>query len=240
MSARHRLDAAKVADLVLLVIDASFGFEMETFEFLNILKTHGFPKVIGILTHLDNFRESKQLRRLKKIMKERFWTEVCDGSKLFYFSGVMHGKYLRREVINLGRFVSVVKPAPLSWRIAHSYVLADRVEDMTHPGQVAANPVTDRTVALYGYVRGTNLKPGQNIHLAGVGDFAIDAFTVLDDPLPTAQQQQEAREGAALEAGSDGKSYRSSLREKDRQIYAPMADLVRTHTSTFEGIRVPL
>ena len=32
------LDAAKVADLVLLLIDASFGFEMETFEFLNILQ----------------------------------------------------------------------------------------------------------------------------------------------------------------------------------------------------------
>lgn len=30
------VDLAKVADLVLLLIDASFGFEMEIFEFLNI------------------------------------------------------------------------------------------------------------------------------------------------------------------------------------------------------------
>merc|ERR1719354_1506761 len=30
------IDVAKVADLVLMQIDASFGFEMETFEFLNI------------------------------------------------------------------------------------------------------------------------------------------------------------------------------------------------------------
>jgi len=35
-------DLAKTADLVLLLVDASFGFEMETFEFLNILKTHGY------------------------------------------------------------------------------------------------------------------------------------------------------------------------------------------------------
>ena len=35
------LDVAKVADLVLLLVDASFGFEMDTFEFLNILQvTH--------------------------------------------------------------------------------------------------------------------------------------------------------------------------------------------------------
>lgn len=30
------IDLAKVVDLVLLLVDASFGFEMETFEFLNI------------------------------------------------------------------------------------------------------------------------------------------------------------------------------------------------------------
>ena len=30
------IDVAKVADLVLILIDASFGFEMEVFEFLNI------------------------------------------------------------------------------------------------------------------------------------------------------------------------------------------------------------
>jgi ribosome biogenesis protein BMS1 len=32
------MDAAKAADLVLLLIDGSFGLEMETFEFLNLLQ----------------------------------------------------------------------------------------------------------------------------------------------------------------------------------------------------------
>ncbi len=32
------LDLSKVADLVLLMIDASFGFEMDTFEFINMLQ----------------------------------------------------------------------------------------------------------------------------------------------------------------------------------------------------------
>ncbi len=49
------VDVAKVADLVILCIDASFGFEMETFEMLNILQAHGFPKVMGVLTHLDGY-----------------------------------------------------------------------------------------------------------------------------------------------------------------------------------------
>ena len=32
------IDLGKIADLVLLMVDGSFGFEMETFEFLNVLQ----------------------------------------------------------------------------------------------------------------------------------------------------------------------------------------------------------
>jgi len=32
------VDCAKLADLVLLLVDGDFGFEMETFEFLNVLQ----------------------------------------------------------------------------------------------------------------------------------------------------------------------------------------------------------
>lgn len=61
---------------VLMLIDASFGFEMETFEFLNICQVHGFPKIMGVLTHLDTFKNNKQLKKTKKKLKHRFWTEV--------------------------------------------------------------------------------------------------------------------------------------------------------------------
>ena len=36
------VDAGKYADLVLLLVDGAFGFEMETFEFLNILQVPPF------------------------------------------------------------------------------------------------------------------------------------------------------------------------------------------------------
>ena len=55
-------DLAKTADLVLLMVDASYGFEMETFEFLNQLQLHGFPKVVGALSHLDAFKANKSLQ----------------------------------------------------------------------------------------------------------------------------------------------------------------------------------
>lgn len=61
------IDIAKCADLVLLLCDASFGFEMEIFEFLNICQVHGMPKIMGVLTHLDMIKNAKTLKRQKKV-----------------------------------------------------------------------------------------------------------------------------------------------------------------------------
>lgn len=77
------MDMSKIADIVLLTIDASLGFEMETFEFLSLLACHGFPQVLGVLTHLDYFKDNKQLRKTKQKFKKRFEYEVGGNSKLF-------------------------------------------------------------------------------------------------------------------------------------------------------------
>ncbi|CAI7921793.1 unnamed protein product, partial [Closterium sp. NIES-54] len=68
-----------------------FSPSQETFEFLNMLQVHGFPKVMGVLTHLDGFRDPRKLKKTKKTLKHRFWTEIYDGAKLFYLSGLIHG-----------------------------------------------------------------------------------------------------------------------------------------------------
>ncbi|EFJ46282.1 hypothetical protein VOLCADRAFT_62777 [Volvox carteri f. nagariensis] len=202
------MDAAKYADLVLLLVDGSFGFEMETFEFLNLLQVHGFPKVMGVLTHLDGFRDASRLKKTKKKLKQRFWTEIYDGAKLFYLSGIQHGKYLKREVLNLARFISVMKHRPLTWRLAHPYTLVDRLEDVTPRELLRANPKCDRDVILYGYLRGTNMKPQQRVHIAGVGDFTIQELDSLPDPCPLPDTVK-----------------RRGLNDKERLLYAPMADV---------------
>ena len=85
------INIGKVADLVLLMVDGSFGFEMvcilsliffkviqETFEVLNILQSHGFPKVIGIIT------------LKKKPLKNRYGIAIYQGEKLpLVFSAVV-------------------------------------------------------------------------------------------------------------------------------------------------------
>ncbi|KAJ2452658.1 Glycoside hydrolase 2 (Mannanase, beta-galactosidase) [Coemansia sp. RSA 2424] len=200
-------DMAKVADLVILTIDASFGFEMETFEFLNLLQTHGMPKVMGVLTHLDGFKDNKGLKMAKKTFKHRFWTEVYDGAKLFYLSGVENGRYLDREILNLSRFISVVKLRPLAWRSSHPYMLADRVQDLTDPEVLERNPKANRTVALYGYLRGTHMKGRDRVHIPGAGDYQIDQAESLPDPCPIPDKE------------------RKRLDERHKLIYAPMSEV---------------
>ncbi|OUC42633.1 AARP2CN domain protein, partial [Trichinella nativa] len=121
------IDVAKIADLVLLLVDASFGFEMETFEFLHICQVHGMPRIMGVLTHLDYIKNAKQLRQTKKKLKHRFWTEIYQGAKLFYLSGLIGEKYLKTEIKNLARFISVMKFHPPLWRSTHPYLLIDSV-----------------------------------------------------------------------------------------------------------------
>ncbi len=92
---------------------------------------------------------------------------LFQGAKLFYFSGLIHGQYPKAEVHNLARFISVMKFRPLDWRASHPYVLADRMEDLTDPELVRTDKNCDRSITLYGYVRGTNMKSDSTIHIPG-------------------------------------------------------------------------
>lgn len=201
------LDCAKIADLVLLCVDAKFGFEMETFEFLNVLQTHGFPKVMGVFTHLDQFSTAKNLRKTKKLLKQRFWTEIYEGAKMFYFSGVINGKYLKNECKQLTLFISRVKFRPLTWRNTHPYVLVDRHEDITHPNETDKNPDCDRSVTFYGWVRGSHMKKGTKVHLIGVGDYNMAEMSPLTDPCPIPDKEQK------------------TLKKKDNLLFAPLSNV---------------
>lgn len=215
------IDVAKIADIVLLMIDGNYGFEMETMEFLNALSTSGMPgNVFGILTHLDLFKKQSTLKIAKKRLKHRFWSELYQGAKLFYLSGVINGRYPDREVHNLSRFLSVMKnPRPLVWRNSHPYALADRFLDITPPTQIEENPKCDRTVALYGYLRGTNFPAhGARVHVPGVGDLTVSGIEGLPDPCPTPFMDQQI-------AKASGKSSRRKLGEKQKLLFAPMSDV---------------
>ncbi|ORY64873.1 AARP2CN domain-containing protein [Pseudomassariella vexata] len=214
------VDMAKVADIVLLMIDGNYGFEMETMELLNILAATGMPgNVFGILTHLDLFRKPQALKDAKKRLKHRLWSELYQGAHLFYLSGVMNGRYPDREIHNLSRFLSVMKnPRPLIWRNTHPYTIIDSMRDITHPTKIEEDKKCDRTVVLSGYLRGTNFSSeAQRVHIPGLGDFTVANIEALPDPCPTPAMEQAI-------ANVTGKKPRRRLDEKEKRMHAPFSD----------------
>ena len=214
------IDIAKTADLTLLLVDASFGFEMETMEYLNILSSHGMTRICGILTHLDLIKKVATVRAVKKRLKHRFWTEIYDGARLFYLSGILNGRYPDREMSSLSRFINDLRFRPLQWKMSHPHVVADRMEELTPPQDIENDPLCDRTITLYGYLRGTNLSAIEpKIHIPGVGDFTVSQVSGLIDPCPSPS-------AVAKERGTEGRKIkRRSLSDKQKIIYAPMSDV---------------
>ncbi|CAB3397898.1 unnamed protein product [Caenorhabditis bovis] len=204
----HMIDIAKIADLVLLMVDASYGFEMETFEFLNICQVHGMPRIMGVLNHLDLLDGISRVNKTKKILKHRFWTELYQGAKLFYMTGMVHGQYKYNEIHNLTRFISVMKFRPMVWKDAHPYVLCDRFEDITNAETLRLDPLVDRHIAMYGWVHGAHLKNHSSVHVPGVGDMRISNVSSLSDPCPLPEEIK-----------------RRSLNEKEKKVYAPFSGL---------------
>ena len=202
------IDVAKIADLALLLVDASYGFEMDTFEFLNICQVHGFPRIMGVLTHLDLIKSAKTLKRTKKVLKHRFWTEIYQGAKLFYLSSLVKGNYPKNEIKNLARFISVMKFRPLVWRTTHPYLLVDRIEDITPEHRLHSAPEENRTICLFGYARGSFFKEGQSVHIPGCGDFHLKEVSCISDPCPIPKKEEQKKR---------------SLNEKEKLIYAPFS-----------------
>lgn len=193
------IDLGKIADVVLLTMDASFGLETSTFEFLTVLQTHGFCKVAGVLCKLDSMKTNKALQKTKKALKHRFWADVYQGAKVFGMSGVLKsGKYPKNETQQLGLWLQRQKMRPLKWRNSHSYALCDRIDR------------TPQGTWFYGWLRGARHNQRSRLHIPGVGDFDPEKLDVLPDPLPSFQELKD--KGEALRK-----------KKSDTLLYAPFA-----------------
>ncbi|KAI5171348.1 ribosome biogenesis protein BMS1 [Nematocida sp. LUAm3] len=203
------VDASKVADLLILVVDATVGIEIEAFEMLNLLKTHGFPKIACVVTKVDQIKEVTQQRTLIKKIKKRMWKEICDGIKVFAMNKVIGNKYPDREVSSLTRYITQMKYRPILWRSSHPYVVADQLlrEDRTEE-QTAPVPPAMHRFTVTGYVRGgLAIHQHATVHIPGVGDYPLESIKPLDDPCPLLSSQKKR------------------LSERKKPLYAPTSEV---------------
>lgn len=219
------IDLSKIADIALIMLDASIGFEIGTFEFLSLLKNHGFTSVFGVLTKMDKFRQNKSLNKLKKQMKKRFIKEATDKARLFYLYGIKNELYLKMQMHNLARYLRVIKPDVPGFRVNHPYILADRF-DVNLTGK-SDDPEEEVMVSFFGYVRGNNFSKFSNVHVNGLGDFKIDYMTKVEDPCPIETVEIKGRK-------------KRTLKQKEKVLYAPYCNINTLEYDRNEGyVNIP-
>ena len=83
---------------------------------------------MGVLTHLDTYKDNKKLNKMQKFFKRRFSDETSAESKLFFTSGFKNRHYLHHDVNNIARFLSVILPRKTEWKKDHPHMVVDRIE----------------------------------------------------------------------------------------------------------------
>ena len=204
-------DCSKIVDIAILLIDARVGFEMETFEFISLLKNHGFTQIVGVITHMDDFKKNKSLSKYKKQIKKRFLKDATDRSKLFYLFGIKNNLYIKLQLHTMARYLKVIKPSQPGFRINHPYVCCDRY-DLTFTKSTQDNDNDDVIVSLFGYVRGNHLNKNSLVHINGLGEYKIDYATKIDDPCP-------------IEMVAKNGKIKRTLKKKDKNLYAPYSNI---------------
>jgi len=204
-------DCAKIADVAITLIDARIGFEMDTFEFISLLKNHGFTSVMGVITHMDEYKQNKSLSKYKKKIKKRFLKDATDKSKLFYLYGIKNNLYIKQQLHTMARFLKVTNPNTPLFRINHPYIICDRY-DITFIKNSNNDDNDDVMVSFFGYVRGAHFNKNVTIHINGLGDFNIDYIKKMDDPCPIEIVEK------------NGKKKRT-LKQKDKNLYAPYCNV---------------
>jgi len=222
-------DLANVADIVLLTIDASIGLEMQTFEFLSLLQIKGFPRCMGVMTHVDTYKDNKHFKKMKKFFKRRFDDETTPEAKLFFTSGFKNHQYLHHDVNNIARFLSVILPRKTEWKKDHPHLLIDRLELLTD-GTVSDEDFVQ--VALFGYARGSTFFKQTGATLVGLGKKLLQDFKVVEDPCPPLEKptehvkNEDEFEGLPADETQKKKPNHSrTLELNQRLLYAPQSNV---------------
>ena len=98
-------------------METKFSFIQETFEFLNIFQSHGFPK----LSHSRPHKNLQHSKPQKKPVSSQKYTKAPNSP--------FNGRYPLTEIMNLSHFISVMNFRPLIFQNTHPYLLANRIED---------------------------------------------------------------------------------------------------------------
>ncbi|KAM0681064.1 Glycoside hydrolase 2 Mannanase beta-galactosidase [Glugoides intestinalis] len=160
------IDTIKVSDMIIYTINLQVGLEMETLESINMMNSHGVPKLCFVLTNYDQRQSNKAMNDIEKRLEKEFSFPI----KFFCFKQQEDSTY--DNIKKLIRHLETMKYRPIEWKCVHPYIVVDKVTDGV----------------AFGYLRGGPIGDNFNAHIPGVGDRNIKNIVAIQDPCSLSQK----------------------------------------------------
>lgn len=172
------LDAARVADFVVIVLSATVEVDELGELILRSVESQGMTNLFTIVQGLDKLEAGKQRQGVMGSLKSFITHFHPDQEKLY-------GLDNRQECANLMRSLCSTTPKGIRWRDDRCWMLAESVQ--------FAHGVSDPTI-ITGVVRGRGLKSDRLLQIGDWGAYQI--AKIVAAPLPTANKKAD---GMAVE-----------------------------------------
>ncbi|KIY70613.1 ribosome biogenesis protein tsr1 [Cylindrobasidium torrendii FP15055 ss-10] len=156
------LDAAKVADYVVLVLSTNVEVDTWGETLLRTLDSQGMPKVVAVVAPNADLDAKTRPDVLKSLLS---FTKYFAPSLARVYDMHSHS-----DCLNAMRALCEGKPDEVRWRKDRSWVLGERSEWQ------------DGVLAVTGVVRGAPLSANRLMHIPNVGDLQI--AKIMSAPLP--------------------------------------------------------
>ncbi len=199
---KEALEAARVADLVVFVLDVSRGAEgavgQEGDLAMSALRAQGLPTTVGIVQGLEHHAGCKSQAELRRFGHRFFETEFGDKIKV-------------AETVNAAQLLRVLATPTgpsLHWRQTRSYVVADAVAwvPMDARGKSDAGGGEEEqqtgTLSVRGYLRAKPLSVDQLVHLPGIGTFPMARIRKASGPGPCPLKWARPAAAATMDTSS--------------------------------------
>ncbi|KAJ2731757.1 ribosome biogenesis protein tsr1 [Coemansia sp. BCRC 34962] len=155
------LDAAKVADYVIMGISAEIEVDAFGEHCLSALQNQGHPGVFPIVQGMETVVPKRQ-NDVKKSLQSFMSHFFPDADKVY-------STETPTEALAILRMITAQVPKGVKWREIRPYMLADSVEF-----EPSAEDSQVGRLALTGYLRGAGLSANRLIHIPNFGDYQIE------------------------------------------------------------------
>ncbi|KAJ6782583.1 hypothetical protein PWT90_05699 [Aphanocladium album] len=196
------LDAARVADFVVVVLSASVEVDPLGELILRSVESQGLSTLFTVVQGLEKIEPAKQRPGVVSSLKSFITHFHPEQEKVFNLEN-------RQECANLMRSLCSTTPKGVRWRDERSWMLADDIQ--------FANTEADSTV-ITGVVRGRGLKADRLVQVGDWGTFQIEKIVAA--PLAkhgkgNATQSAEEEASQVLEEPSDDRDDLNELAPED-------------------------